>query len=111
MFLKPFDVKNCSASSKLSTFILIVFTDIVYIPLKKITKATEAYAATAAQGLPLLCIWGEEDRTMPIYQAQRMQEVCPQVQLVRFSGSGHIFVYDEGDRTMDVVLPFLKGIA
>lgn len=28
----------------LSTFILIVFTDIVYIPLKKITKATEAYA-------------------------------------------------------------------
>ncbi len=28
----------------LSTFILLVFTDIVYIPLTKITKATEAYA-------------------------------------------------------------------
>ena len=28
----------------LSTFILIVFTDIVYFPLRKITKATEAYA-------------------------------------------------------------------
>ena len=28
----------------LSTFILVVFTDIVYIPIKKITKATEAYA-------------------------------------------------------------------
>ncbi|MCR5591766.1 MAG: HAMP domain-containing histidine kinase [Lachnospiraceae bacterium] len=28
----------------LSTIILVVFTDIVYIPLKKITKATEAYA-------------------------------------------------------------------
>lgn len=28
----------------LSTLILIVFTDIVYIPLKQITKATEAYA-------------------------------------------------------------------
>ena len=28
----------------LSTFILIVFTDIVYLPLRKITKATEAYA-------------------------------------------------------------------
>lgn len=27
----------------LSTFILIVFTDIVYIPLKKITRATEAF--------------------------------------------------------------------
>lgn len=28
----------------LSTFILIVFTDIVYIPLRKITRATEAFA-------------------------------------------------------------------
>lgn len=28
----------------MSTFILIVFTDIVYLPLRKITKATEAYA-------------------------------------------------------------------
>ncbi len=36
----------------LSTFILIVFTDVVYIPLKKITKATEAY--------------GEGDFTYPI---------------------------------------------
>ncbi|MBQ4364754.1 MAG: alpha/beta hydrolase [Clostridia bacterium] len=73
-------------------------------------KATEAYAATAAQGLPLLCVWGEEDRTMPIYQAERLQEVCPQVQLVRFPGSGHIFVFDEGERTADAVLPFLRSV-
>jgi pimeloyl-ACP methyl ester carboxylesterase len=73
-------------------------------------KATKAYAATAAQGIPLLCIWGEEDKTMPIYQAERMLEVCPQVQLVRFPGSGHIFVFDEGDRTADVVLPFLRSV-
>lgn len=73
-------------------------------------KATQAYAATAAQGIPLLCIWGEQDRTMPIYQAERLQEVCPQVQLVRFPGSGHIFVFDEGKRTADAVLPFLRSV-
>ncbi len=73
-------------------------------------RATEAYAATAAQGLPLLCIWGEEDKTMPIYQAERLQEVCPQVQLVRFPGSGHIFVFDEGERTAEVALPFLRSV-
>lgn len=28
----------------LSTFILLVFTDVIYIPLRKITKATEAFA-------------------------------------------------------------------
>jgi len=73
-------------------------------------KATQCYLATAAQGIPLLCVWGEADKTMPIYQAERLQEVCPQVQLVRFSGSGHIFVYDEGKRTADVVLPFLRSV-
>ena len=90
------DFVRCTLSSLRNT---ILATD----------KATKAYKATAAQGLPLLCIWGELDRTMPIYQAERMKEVCPQVQLVRFSGSGHIFVYDEGDRTMEVVLPFLEA--
>ena len=76
----------------------------------KTDEATGCYIETAKQGLPLLCIWGEEDKTMPIYQAARMEEVCPQLKLVRFSGSGHIFVFDEGDRTADVVLPFLKSV-
>ena len=76
----------------------------------KTDEATGCYIETAKQGLPLLCIWGEEDKTMPIYQAARMEAVCPQVKLVRFAGSGHIFVFDEGDRTADVVLPFLKSV-
>lgn len=76
----------------------------------KTDDATKCYIETAKQGLPLLCVWGEEDKTMPIYQAARMEEVCPQLKLVRFSGSGHIFVFDEGDRTADVVLPFLKCV-
>ena len=76
----------------------------------KTDDATKCYIETAKQNLPLLCIWGENDRTMPIYQAARMQEICPQLKLVRFSGSGHIFVFDEGDRTADVVLPFLKSV-
>ena len=76
----------------------------------KTEKDTRAYIDTAAQNLPMLCIWGENDKTMPIYQAARLQEVCPNVNLVRFPGSGHIFVFDEGERTADVVLPFLKQL-
>ncbi len=72
-------------------------------------KATQSYIATAKQNIPLLCIWGENDRTMPIYQAARMKEVCPDVRLVRFDGSGHIFLYDEAARTMDVVFDFLNA--
>lgn len=45
---------------------------------------------------------------MPYYQIDRMKEVCPNAEYVTFEGSGHVFVYDEGKRTADVVLPFLK---
>ena len=74
-------------------------------------KATRAYAETAKQNIPLLCIWGENDRTMPIYQAERFQEVLPNAKLVRFDGSGHIFLFDEAERTMEVVFDFLNETA
>lgn len=68
----------------------------------------KGYEAVANQKLPLLVIWGTDDKTMPYYQAERMKEVCPQVQLVTYEGSGHIFVYDEGERTMSDVMKFIR---
>lgn len=68
----------------------------------------KGYEAVAQQKLPLLVIWGTDDKTMPYYQAERMKEVCPQVKLVTYEGSGHIFVYDEGERTMKDVLEFIR---
>ena len=69
---------------------------------------TKSYAKVAAQNIPVLCVWGEEDRTMPFYQSERFKEVVPNAKLVSFSGSGHVFLFDEIGRTMDAVLPFLK---
>ena len=71
-------------------------------------EVTKSYAKVAAQGIPLLCVWGEEDKTMPFYQHKRFREVVPNAALVPFSGSGHVFLFDEIARTMEVVLPFLK---
>ena len=56
----------------------------------------------------MLVVWGTADRTMPYYQIDRMKEICSNAEYVTFEGSGHVFVYDEGKRTADVVLPFLK---
>lgn len=67
----------------------------------------KGYEGTARSGVPVLVVWGTEDKTMPYYQAATMQEVVPQMRLVTFEGSGHVFLYDEPDRTMAVTLPFL----
>lgn len=93
--------------AKYNNFVRSTFSSLLNTILR--TDITiKGYEAVAAQKLPLLVIWGTDDKTMPYYQAERMKEVCPQVKLVTYEGSGHIFVYDEGERTMKDVLDFIK---
>ncbi len=70
--------------------------------------AAEGYSGTRESKVPVLTIWGTADKTMPYYQAERMQRMLPEMQLVSYEGSGHIFLYDEGERTLETVLPFLQ---
>lgn len=71
-------------------------------------EATEGYRSINEQKIPMLVVWGTADKTMPYYQIERMKEICPDAEYVTFEGSGHVFVYDEGERTAAVVLRFLK---
>ncbi len=68
----------------------------------------KGYYSVAKQKIPTLCIWGTADKTMPYYQMKRFQEIYPDARFVTFEGSGHIFLYDESERTMDIVLPFIE---
>lgn len=70
---------------------------------------TEGYKGVAKAKIPVLVIWGTADKTMPYYQAETMKKILPEMQLITYEGSGHIFLYDEGERTMKDVIPFLKG--
>jgi len=65
------------------------------------------YVGVKAAGTPVLTIWGTNDKTMPYYQAETMQKVLNDMRLITYEGSGHIFLYDEGERTMKDILPFL----
>lgn len=67
------------------------------------------YEKVSAQNVQTLCIWGDADKTMPHYQATRFKELCPKAQLITYEGSGHIFVYDEGERTSRDVIKFIEG--
>ena len=75
--------------------------------IMKTKEDTKYYIKTAEQGIETLCQWGTEDITMPTYQSERFREVMPDAEYHEFDGSGHIFLYDEGERTMKYVLPFL----
>ena len=71
-------------------------------------KVTEYYKITAAKNIPMLVIWGTADKTMPYYQSELMRRICPLAKYITYNGSGHIFVYDEGERTAGDILEFLS---
>ena len=73
----------------------------------KTKEATKYYKKMAKEHIPTLVIWGTEDKTMPIYQIDRMAKVLKDAEFVIFEGSGHIFLYDEGERALAHTLLFL----
>lgn len=66
------------------------------------------YYAVEGNKLPCLCIWGTNDKTMPYYQHSRFEEVCPSAKFITYEGSGHIFLFDEGERTVQDIRDFLE---
>lgn len=62
-------------------------------------ETVKNYFSVAKNEIPMLVIWGTADRTMPYYQIERMKEVCPKGEFITYEGSGHIFLFDEGERT------------
>ena len=71
-------------------------------------EANKGYVGTNKAGIKVLTVWGTADKTMPYYQSEEMKKILENMTLITFENSGHIFLYDEGDRTLDVTLPFLK---
>ena len=74
------------------------------------SETVKAYKAVAAAKIPVLVIWGTADRTMPYYQIERMKEICPQATYITYEGSGHIFLYDEGERTYRDIENWLTNV-
>ena len=71
-------------------------------------KSTEGYLGTARKNIPTLVIWGTADKTMPFYQSETMKKYLPEMRLIAYQGSGHLFLYDEGERTTKDILSFVN---
>ena len=76
--------------------------------LSDFESSARGYDGVAKKGIPVLIIWGTEDKTMPYYQSVEMLKKIPRAKLITYEGSGHIFLYDEGERTSADVLDFIR---
>ena len=88
-------------------FVNATFSSLIHTILATDTTV-KAYEAVAAHGTPMLVIWGTADKTMPYYQIERMKAICPQATYITYEGSGHIFLYDEGERTYGDISRWIK---
>ena len=94
-------------SMQYKNFVRSTFSSLINTILNT-EETVKAYFALAERKLPMLVIWGTADRTMPYYQIERMKEICPHAKYITYEGSGHIFLYDEGDRTYKDIKDFIK---
>lgn len=88
-------------------FVAATYSSLIHTILKT-EQTVKAYEAVAAQQVPMLVIWGTADKTMPYYQIERMKEICPHAHYITYENSGHIFLYDEGERTFKDMMAFLR---
>ena len=103
---KDYYTRNFAESCKYKGYLKCTLSSLRYTILNT-AKSMEGYRAVAEQGLPVLAIWGDIDKTMPYYQHERLLETCPQTELHTFEGFGHMFLFDDGKKTMEVIEDYL----
>jgi pimeloyl-ACP methyl ester carboxylesterase len=63
----------------------------------------------ASLRMPVLLLWGSEDRMVPVSNAADYQAVIPQAELVVLQGIGHVPMEESPARSLAPVLAFLAG--
>lgn len=67
------------------------------------------YKEVAKNEIPVCTLWGTADKTMPYYQSKQLLSIFPDMHFYTFDGSGHIFLFDEGERTCNIIFDELNG--
>jgi pimeloyl-ACP methyl ester carboxylesterase len=55
---------------------------------------------------PVLVIWGERDRLLPVEQGRRWADALPEAELQELTGVGHHPQFDEPERIAELILEF-----
>lgn len=66
-------------------------------------KTVGYYKQVSAAEVPACALWGTDDKTMPYYQSEQMKKIFPDIHFYTYDGSGHIFLFDEGEKTCNIL--------
>jgi len=55
---------------------------------------------------PVLVIWGDRDRRLPVRQADRFAAAMPRARVVRLTGAGHLPMWDEPEEVATLLIDF-----
>ncbi|BCS97196.1 hydrolase [Desulfoluna limicola] len=58
--------------------------------------------------LPVLCIWGKNDKVVPLEVGKRVARLLPHVRLVQVPGTGHMLPWEEPEVMTSEILEFAK---
>ena len=72
-------------------------------------KDTTAYKNIKTIRQPTLILWGDQDELIPPKMAHRFHEDLPNSELVILKGVGHVPMEERPDKSLEVVLSFLKN--
>jgi pimeloyl-ACP methyl ester carboxylesterase len=56
--------------------------------------------------MPTLIVWGDEDKLIPVHQAQAWRKLIPNSEVMIMKGAGHIVHLDKPE-TVDAISRFL----
>ena len=69
---------------------------------------TQTYQRLAAYGLPVLLIWGRQDKLVPFKLSEKARQILPQAEFHAIDQAGHIAHYERPEVVSPLLIAFLK---
>ena len=79
-----------------------------HMPLQSLE---ESFRAVGRSGIPVLLIWGREDRVIPFETSERVVAAIPQAELVAVEDAAHTPHYERPQAVNPALVAFLKRVA
>jgi pimeloyl-ACP methyl ester carboxylesterase len=71
------------------------------------TEPTAAYVDVKALGIPMLLIWGTEDKVLPEDSMKRLRDLIPDIEYHEIDGASHLAHYEFPERVNPTLTEFL----
>ncbi len=69
---------------------------------------TQTYQHIARLGLPVLLVWGQQDKLVPFKLSEQARRVLPQAEFHAIDQAGHIAHYERAEVVNPILVAFLK---